>query len=120
VLLVDAPVTSVAVPTSLAPALDAAPQDFAATAEPVPDTDPLAIQDAGVAIRPMVQIMTLSNNQDADAMVAALKRHGYNVAVSRDPRDSLLHLELGPFADNSAAQAMRQRLVLEGYNATVK
>ncbi len=120
VLLVDAPVASVAVPTSLAPALDAAPQDLAATAEPIPDTDRPAIQDAGAATRPMVQIMTLSNNQDADAMVAALKRHGYNVAVSRDPRDSLLHLELGPFADNSAAQAMRQRLVLEGYNATVR
>jgi cell division septation protein DedD len=68
----------------------------------------------------MVQIMELSSNQDADAMVSALRRHGYNVAVSRDPQDSMLHLEVGPFADNSAAQAMRQRLLLEGYNATVK
>ena len=32
----------------------------------------------------------------------------------------MLHLEVGPFADDSAAQAMRQRLLLEGYNATVK
>jgi pilus assembly protein CpaC len=121
VLLVDAPVASVTVPTSLAPALDAAPQDVVAVAaEPTANPDHLAIQDAGAATRPMVQIMTLSNNQDADAMITALKRHGYNVAVSRDPQDSLLHLEVGPFADNSAAQAMRQRLVLEGYNATVK
>ena len=79
-----------------------------------------APQAANAAARPMVQIMELSNNQDADAMVSALRRHGYNVAVSRDPQDSMLHLEVGPFADNSAAQAMRQRLLLEGYNATVK
>jgi cell division septation protein DedD len=117
-VLIDAPVASIAVPTAMAPALDAAPQDFGAVA--VPDTDRLATQTSGRGTHPMVQIMALSNKQDADAMVTALKRHGYNVAVSRDPQDSMLHLEVGPFADNSTAQAMRQRLVLEGYNATVK
>jgi pilus assembly protein CpaC len=68
----------------------------------------------------MVQVMTLSNKQDADAMVAALKRHGYNVAVNHDPSDSLLHLEVGPFASKTDAEAMRQRLVVDGYNATIK
>jgi cell division septation protein DedD len=69
---------------------------------------------------PMVQVMTLSNKQDADAMVAALKRHGYNVAVNRDPADTLLHLEVGPFASKTDAEAMRARLVVDGYNATIK
>jgi cell division septation protein DedD len=68
----------------------------------------------------MVQVMALSNKEDADAMVAALKRHGYSVAVSRDPADILMHLEVGPFASETEAEAMRQRLVVDGYNATIK
>jgi pilus assembly protein CpaC len=70
--------------------------------------------------RSMVQIMALSNREDAESMVVALKRHGYNVAVSHDPLDSLLHLEMGPFASKTEAEAMRQRLLHDGYNATVK
>ena len=68
----------------------------------------------------MVQIMTLSRQDDADTMVAAFRRRGYDVAVSQDPRDSLLRLQVGPFTSKADAEAMRQRLVLEGYNATVR
>jgi DedD protein len=68
----------------------------------------------------MVQIMALSHKEDADAMVIALKRHGYDVAITQDPRDSRLHLEVGPFKDNTDAEAMRQRLLSDGYNAIVK
>jgi len=68
----------------------------------------------------MVQIMTLSSNEDAEFMVAALKRHGYNVAINHDPVDSLLHLEVGPFESKSDAEAMRQKLVMDGYNATFR
>jgi pilus assembly protein CpaC len=68
----------------------------------------------------MVQIVALSHKEDADAMVTALKRHGYDVSVTQSPRDSLLHLEVGPFKDKSEAEAMRQRLLTDGYNATVK
>jgi len=68
----------------------------------------------------MVQIMTLSNNEDAESMVVALKRQGYIVAVNHDPLDLLLHLEVGPFANKSDAEAMRHRLVLDGYNAVIR
>jgi cell division septation protein DedD len=112
-------VASVVVPTALAPALDAAQAELPKVSA-APDTQSIAMQAAKDSAHPMVQIMAVSSSQDADAMVTALKRHGYNVAVSRDPQDSLLHLEVGPFADDSSAQAMRQRLVLEGYNATVR
>lgn len=117
--LLDAPVASVVVPTVIAPAMDSEPHasDAPAAASTVSHAEASATSGSA---RPMVQIMALSNNSDADAMVAALRRHGYNVAVTHEPQDSLLHLEVGPFADNSAAQAMRQRLLLEGYNATVK
>jgi cell division septation protein DedD len=68
----------------------------------------------------MVEIMALSHEADADAMVAALKRHGYDVAVNHNPNDSLLHLDVGPFANKADAETMRQRLVQDGYNATIK
>ena len=78
------------------------------------------IAPAPVPGRAMVQIMALSHKEDADAMVIALKRHGYDVAVAQDARDSRLHLEVGPFKDKTEAEAMRQRLLADGYNATVK
>ena len=53
-------------------------------------------------------------------MVAALKRHGYNVAVNQSPADLLLHLDVGPFPTKNDAETMRQRLLLDGYNATLK
>jgi pilus assembly protein CpaC len=83
-----------------------------ASGKPAAETEPPA--------RSMVQIMALSNTEDAESMVVALKRHGYNVAVSHDSLDSLLHLEVGPFTSKIDAEAMRQRLLLDGYNATVK
>jgi cell division septation protein DedD len=71
------------------------------------------------AARAMVQIMALSNSEDAESMVIALKRHGYNEVIAHEPLDPLLHLEVGPFASKTDAEAMRQRLLLDGYNATI-
>ncbi len=74
----------------------------------------------GLVARSMVQIMTLSSSEDAESMVAALKRQGYKVAVNHDPLDLLLHLEVGPYVNKSDAEAMQHRLVLDGYNAVVR
>jgi len=68
----------------------------------------------------MVEIMALSHASDADLMVAALKRRGYDVAVSHTSQDSLLHLAVGPFTNKQDAESMRQKLVSDGYNATMK
>jgi len=68
----------------------------------------------------MVQIMAISHKEDADSIVTALRRKGYNVAVRQYPQDSLLHLQVGPFTSRTDAEAMRQRLVTEGYNATIQ
>jgi pilus assembly protein CpaC len=68
----------------------------------------------------MVQIMALSNPKGAESMVSALKRDGYDVTVNHNSQDSLLHLEVGPFASKPEAEAMRQRLLRDGYNAVVK
>jgi pilus assembly protein CpaC len=67
-----------------------------------------------------VEIMALSHPSDADAMVTALKRHGYDVAVNHHQDDALLHLDIGPFSNRKDAELMRQRLLLDGYNASIK
>jgi cell division septation protein DedD len=64
--------------------------------------------------------MTLSHESDVDPMVAALHRRGYDVAVSQDTQSSLLHLNVGPFASTKDAEKMRQRLLQDGYDATIK
>jgi len=68
----------------------------------------------------MVEVMALSHESDAEAMIAALNRRGYKVAVSHDPANSLLHLDIGPFATSKDAETMRQQLLLDGYDATIK
>jgi cell division septation protein DedD len=67
----------------------------------------------------MVQIAAISRQEDADVLVAALKKHGYNAVVRNDPRDNLLHVQLGPFTRDEA-RAMRAKLMADGYNAILK
>jgi cell division septation protein DedD len=68
----------------------------------------------------MVQIMTLSSREDAESVAAALERAGYKVNVSHDPAEPVFHLVMGPFETTLAAESMRHRLVLDGYNAIVR
>ncbi len=68
----------------------------------------------------VVQIAVVSHQEDADVLVGALRRHGYTVAVRRDPADSMFHVQVGPFASPGDANAMRQRLINDGYNAVVQ
>lgn len=68
----------------------------------------------------MVQIAAVSQAEDADVLLSALRQRGYAVAVRHDPVDNLLHVQVGPFASHDAAMAMRQRLLNDGYNAIVQ
>jgi len=49
-----------------------------------------------------------------------MQKKGYAVAVHQVPQDKLLHVQIGPFADRAAADAMRQRVLADGFNAIVK
>jgi len=83
---------------------------------------------AGSAVQPvlgesagiMVQIAEVSEPEDADVLVDALRKRGYAVTSHRDPADGLLHVQVGPFANRNDAIAMRQRLLNDGYNAIVE
>ena len=72
------------------------------------------------ALQPVVQIAAVSHQEDADLLVSTLKRRGYAVAVHNDQRDKLLHVQVGPFSTRQEADAMRQRLAADGFNAIVK
>ncbi len=68
----------------------------------------------------MVQIATVSHQEDAEALVGALRKRGYAVTVRRDPPQGAFHVEIGPFSRRADAIAMRQKLLSDGYNASLQ
>jgi cell division septation protein DedD len=68
----------------------------------------------------MVQVAAVSKREDADILVSVLQKKQYPVFVANAPGDALFHVQVGPFTDPKDAEAMRSRLVSDGYNAIVK
>jgi DedD protein len=68
----------------------------------------------------LVQIAAVSKQQDADALVGALRKKQYPVFISNPPGDALFHVQIGPFADMKEAEAMRSKLQGDGYNPILK
>ena len=68
----------------------------------------------------MVQIAAVSHSEDAEVLVNALRKRGYTATARRDPADSLIHVQTGPFVNRNDANAMRQKLLNDGYNAIVQ
>jgi cell division septation protein DedD len=69
-----------------------------------------------------VQIAAISaaHKDDADLLVNALHTKGYQVSERTATQDNLIHIQVGPFATKADAEAMRERLIVDGYNAIVK
>jgi DedD protein len=87
------------------------------TAQPTPAPAPSAITPTGSF---MVQVAAVSSQEIADIEVSALKKDGYSVVIRHEPTDKLLHVQIGPFADRKEAEAMRQKVIADGFNAIVK
>ncbi len=68
----------------------------------------------------MVQIAAISRPEDADVLISALQKRGFNASARRDTSDNLLHIQVGPFATRQQAMDMRARLLNDGYNAILK
>jgi DedD protein len=68
----------------------------------------------------MVQIAAVSHTEDAEVLVNALRKRGYTVTARREVGDSLIHVQTGPFVNRNDANAMRQKLLSDGYNAIVQ
>ena len=68
----------------------------------------------------MVQIAAVSHPEDAQVLINALRKRGYTVAARREAGDNLVHVQTGPFVNRNDANAMRQKLLNDGYNAIVE
>jgi cell division septation protein DedD len=80
--------------------------------------DPLAPIAAG---NYFVQVAAVSKEDDAQALVDALKKKQYPAFVaSNSTTDKLFRVQLGPFGDIKEAENMRTRLVNDGYNPILK
>jgi DedD protein len=66
-----------------------------------------------------VQVAAVSKQEDADALVDALKKKDYPAFVAA-ASDKLFRIQVGPFPDIKDAEAMRTRLIGDGYNPIVK
>ena len=67
-----------------------------------------------------MQIAAISHKEDADLLLASLHRRGYAAVIRQQPQDNLLHIQIGPLPSKKDADAMRQKLLTDGYNAIVK
>ncbi len=107
----------------LTPAVDsaatAAPATPAATQPPAPSApDPTAIP-AGPGY--VVQVAAVSKQEDAQALVEALKKKDYPAFVApASSTDKLFHVQLGPYPEIKDAEAVRTKLVSDGYSPILK
>ncbi len=68
----------------------------------------------------MVQVAAVSKKEDAEILVAALRKKQYPVFIVSNTADALFHVQVGPFAGAKEAESMRDKLSSDGYNAMVK
>jgi cell division septation protein DedD len=68
-----------------------------------------------------VQVAAVSRQEDADALVEALKKKQYPAFTANNTAsDKFYHVQVGPYAELKDAEAMRARLIGDGYNPIVK
>jgi DedD protein len=67
-----------------------------------------------------VQVAAVSKQEDADALVDALKKKQYAAFAANAPGDKLFHVQVGPFSDIKDAEGARAQLVKDGYNPILK
>jgi cell division septation protein DedD len=109
-----------------------ATQKDADTATPAADAAPQAPPAASEAKAPdpmvppamtgyFVQVAAVTKQEDAQALVEALKTKQYPAFVAANSgADKLFHVQVGPYADVKEAEGMRAKLVSDGYNPIVK
>ena len=113
---------------------DATPtlNEASAKASPPPETAPAsAPQSQPAAAEPIttlpsastyfVQVAAVSKQDDAQALVDALKKKQYAAfAANNAPGDKLYHVQIGPFGDIKDAELTRSKLIGDGYNPILK
>lgn len=67
-----------------------------------------------------VQVAAVSKQEDAEALVEALKKKQYPAFALNSAPDKLFHVQVGPYSDIKEAEGMRTKLVGDGYNPILK
>jgi DedD protein len=104
-------------------ALTPQPQDSKAQpATTAAEAPPQTATDAAAAAGGYyVQVAAVSRQEDADALVEALKKKQYPAfTASNTSADKFYHVQVGPYGELKDAEAMRARLISDGYNPIVK
>lgn len=95
----------------------------APTAAPAPASQPGTVDPSTTlpSTGYFVQVAAVSKQEDAQALVDALKKKEYPAFVAaQTASDKLFRVQLGPFAEVKDAEAMRSRLVGDGYSPILK
>jgi DedD protein len=92
----------------------------ASPAQAAPNTpDPTTTLPSGAAY--FVQVAAVSKQEDADSLVDALKKKQYPALIAAPvPTDKLFRVQVGPFTDVKDAEAMRTKLIADGYSPILK
>jgi cell division septation protein DedD len=93
----------------------AAPQSASSTQAAPPD--PTNLPGAGSYY---VQVAAVSKQEDADALVDALKKKQYPAFTASGTADKLFHVQVGPYGEIKDAEGMRAKLIADGYNPILK
>lgn len=109
----------------LTPATDAKNDTTPPVANPSPAQTPAPTTPDSTTLLPtagyLVQVAAVSKQEDADALVEALKKKQYPAFVApQTSADKLFHVQVGPYADVKEAEAMRTRLIGDGYSPILK
>ncbi len=101
------------------------PDSKAPPAASTGEAPPKAATDAGTAAASSggyyVQVAAVSRQEDAESLVEALKKKQYPAfATNNSSADKFYHIQVGPYAEWKDAEAMRARLIGDGYNPIVK
>jgi DedD protein len=92
----------------------------ASPASDEPNATGQAARQSTVASPLMVQIAAVSRQEDAEVLSAALRKRGFSPVVRNGLADKFYHVQIGPFADRSQAEATKNKLLADGYNAILK
>jgi cell division septation protein DedD len=100
----------------------AEPQPVVSTANTTATTVPAVATDVPPATGGyLVQVAAVSRQEDADSLVEALKKKQYPAfSTNNAASDKFFHVQVGPYSDLKEAEAMKARLIADGYSPIVK
>jgi DedD protein len=101
------------------PDAQAQPAAAASSEPPKADGNPTAAAPSTNAY--YVQVAAVTRQEDADALVEALKKKQYPAFSANNPSvDKFFRVQVGPYADIKDAEIQRARLTADGYNPILK